>query len=261
MNDNNIQPTEEELKDVFLIKYESHQLIGWGPQMRSYFNYYTPDDYYEAVVQKLVTPGCNWLDVGCGRYIFPSNERLARMLADRCATLVGVDPDETIEENTLVHQRVKTFIEYFETNQKFDLVTLRMAAEHIIDPDRAVYALSQLTKSGGKVIIYTVNRWSPIPIVTWILPFILHHPIKRLLWRTEQKDTFPVSYRMNTRKKLAHLFEKAGFQEYYFTYLDDCRTFSRFRITLFLELSFWKILHIFGFRYPENCLLGVYMRI
>jgi SAM-dependent methyltransferase len=191
--------------------------------MRLRFNYFNPDDYYEATVAKLVKGGCNWLDVGCGRHVFPSNARLARILADRCALLVGVDPDETVNENPFVHQRVNGFIEDYQSTQQFDVITLRMCAEHVAEPDRAVVALSRLTKPCGKVVIYTINRWSPVPIVTWLVPFGLHHPVKRLLWKTEQKDTFPVSYLMNTKKDLHRLFQRHGFREFYFTYLDDCR--------------------------------------
>ena len=99
-----------------------------------------------------------------------------------------------------------------------------------------------------------------VPIVTWIAPFALHHSLKRFLWDTEAKDTFPVAYRMNTRSSLRRLFETHGFRESGFAYLDDCRTLQRFRATLFLELATWRLLHSVGVTYPENCLLGTYER-
>ena len=229
--------------------------------MRLRFNYFTPDDFYEAAVAKFVTRNCNWLDVGCGRHVFPSNPQLARILADRCALLVGVDPDATVKENAFVHQRVNSSVEDYRCDQAFDLVTLRMCAEHVADPDRAVAALSRLTKPGGKVIIYTINRWSPVPIITWLVPFRLHHPFKRVLWKTEEKDTFPVSYLMNTRKELSRLFQRHDFREFHFAYLDDCRTTSRFWVGQLVELVSWKFLKIVGLKYPENCLLGIYVSL
>ena len=90
-----------------------------------------------------------------------------------------------------------------------------------------------------------------MPIVTWIAPFALHHSLKRFLWDTEAKDTFPVAYRMNTRSSLRRLFETHGFRESGFAYLDDCRTLQRFRATLFLELATWRLLHSVGVTYPE----------
>jgi SAM-dependent methyltransferase len=204
---------------------------------------------------------CEWLDVGCGRCVFPSNVNLARVLSNRSAFLVGVDPDETIDENTFVHRRYKTSIENFRFDRAFDLVTLRMVAEHFANPERVVESLSQLTKRGGKVVVYTINRWSAVSIITWLIPFKLHHPIKSLLWGSEEKDTFPVTYRMNTRRALVRLFQRSGFREQYFTYLDDCRSLSRFRPAQFCELCSWRILRALGCRYPENCLLGIYERL
>lgn len=251
---------QRDLEEIFRMRHDDLSRVGWGPRMRVRFNYFTPDEYYEAVVNKLVTKNTSWLDVGCGRHVFPSNTRLARILADRCARLEGVDPDQTIQENLFVHCRNNTAIENFRSERKFDLVTLRMVAEHVGDPDRVLSCLSRLTKPGGKVVIYTINRWSPVPIITWYSPFKLHQPVKRFLWKTEEKDTFPVSYRMNERRVLRSLFERAGFQEREFVYLDDCRSFSRFRITQFLELSLRSLLKAVKLRYPENCLLGIYQR-
>jgi SAM-dependent methyltransferase len=228
--------------------------------MRLRFSHFTPDDYYEAVVSKLITPTSKWLDVGCGRNLFAGNERLARILAARSSLLVGVDPDGTIEENPFVHERAHTAVENYHTHHTFDVVTLRMVAEHVASPDRTVAALARLTKPGGTVVVYTINRWSPVPIVTWIVPFALHHPLKRLLWDTEAKDTFPVTYRINTRRSLRRLFGIHGFRECEFAYLADCRTLGRFRATLFVELATWRLLDSVGVTYPENCLLGIYER-
>ena len=203
--------------------------LGWGPRLRLRFGHHTPDEYYEAVVAKLVDAQCGWLDVGCSSSIFPDNDVLAKILANRCKLLVGIDPDDTLNENPFVHERVKTTIDNFHRSSCFDLVTLRMVAEHLADPKSAVNSLSHLTKPGGKVVVYTVNQWSPVSVIARIAPFRLHHYIKRLLWRIDEKDTFPVTYKMNTRSRLSRLFEENGFREIGFSYLDDCRTLGRFR--------------------------------
>jgi hypothetical protein len=135
-----------------------------------------------------------------------------------------------------------------------------MVAEHIADPEAAVTALARLTKPGGRVVVYTINRWSPVPIITWLTPYRLHHLPKRLLWGADPKDTFPVAYRMNTRGELRRLFERHSFRESEFGYLDDCRTFAGIRALLNLELGLWRCFRALGVTYPENCLLGVYER-
>jgi hypothetical protein len=133
-----------------------------------------------------------------------------------------------------------------------------MVVEYICDPKRTIDILKRMIRPGGKVVIYTVNRWSPVTLISSCIPFSLHHPIKRILWNTEEKDTFPSVYRMNTRENLSELFADGGFTEIYFTYLDDCRMFDKFRLISFLNLHLLRFIKKLKFRYPENCLLAVY---
>jgi SAM-dependent methyltransferase len=253
-------PTEAELDEVFRLKHGAPESYGWMPRAWRRFHYFNPDDVYETLVAKLVTAGCAWMDVGCGRGVFPNNRPLARLLADRCGVLVGVDPDPNLDENPFVHRRVRGTIDRMAWDHPFDVVTLRMVAEHITEPESAVAALARLTRPGGRVVVYTVNRWSPAAIAARVVPFGLHHGIKRFLWGTEERDTFPVAYRMNTRRRLARLFGARGFREVHFAYLDDCRSFGHFRRLHHLELRLWTLLKAVGLRYPETCLLGVYQR-
>src|SRR5262249_21361041 len=136
----------------------------------------------------------------------------------------------------------------------------RMVAEHVAEPSELIETLAGLTRPGGIVIVYTTYKWSPIPLLTQLVPFGLHHPIKRWFWGTEEKDTFPVCCRMNTRRELRWLFENGNFAERKFSYLNDCSTFSKWQALYWVELSAQKIGSRFGIRYPEVCLLGSYAR-
>ena len=259
MNDVTV-PTRNDLDRVFGLKYGDPDRLGWAPAMRLRSGYYNPDDHYEALVASLVGEETRWIDVGCGRDLFPSNRRLARMLADRCALLVGVDPDATIEENPFVHEYERCIMDDYQDSRTFDLITLRMVAEHVPEPRNLIASLLRCTQPGALVVIYTVFRYSPVPIVTGLVPFRLHHPVKKFLWRTEAKDTFPTTFRMNTHPRLRRLFEDGGFDEVLFTRLDDCRTFGRFRSLLATELAVRSLCRRIGLPYPEHCLLGVYRR-
>lgn len=252
--------TQSELIDLFDLKYRASGTLGPDPARRLRFGYFNPDDHYEALLRRLVHHEARWLDVGCGRNLFPSNRALASELSERCKLLVGVDPDATIHENPFVHQKIQGVVQDLGSESRFDLVTLRMVAEHVAEPSKLLDALARMVVPGGLVVIYTINRWSPVPLITSLTPFALHQPIKRVLWRTEAKDTFPTTYRMNTRRELASLFAASGFDESAFWYLDDCRSLARFGILNVLELSLRTLLHRMGLRYPENCLLGVYAR-
>ena len=230
---------------------------GWGPGIRRRFGYYTPEEVYESVLERLITTGCRWLDVGGGRDPLPANRPLAKELSQR-ATLVGVDPDPAIQENPYAQVRVQGRVEDMETSE-FDVITARMVVEHVGDPGAFAGALRRLCARNGVVVLYTVNKWAPVSIVSSLIPFRFHQRIINFLWGPG-RETFPVEYRMNTRGDLSAVMRNAGFEESTFTYLDDCRTLGRFQFGNRLELLLWKSLNAIGLRYPETCLLGVYRR-
>ncbi|MBM3960376.1 MAG: hypothetical protein FJ306_00505, partial [Planctomycetes bacterium] len=98
-------PDAAALRQMVALRYGPPGQRGWGPTLRDAYGYVTPDDVYEALVAGLVAPGMRWLDVGCGRELFPNNPTLAASLSRRCARLVGVDPDPTLQENPWVHEK------------------------------------------------------------------------------------------------------------------------------------------------------------
>lgn len=253
-------PDAPALRQMFARRYGRGPRLGWGPRRRQRSGYYTPDDYYEALVAGLVVPGVQWLDVGCGRELFPNNLGLAEALSKRCRRLVGVDPDPTLWENPWVHEKHACGIDAFDGGGAFDLVTLRMVAEHIDDPAACVQSIARALRPGGLAVVYTVFAGSPMPLLTRLAPMWLRHVVKSWLWGTQPKDTFPTRFRMNTRRTLARWFAGAGMREAAFVRLDDCRTFARFEALLRLELAVWRACRALRVSYPEHCLLGVYRR-
>ena len=141
--------SHRELVDLFDLKYRGSGSLGTDPARRLRFGYFNPDDYYEALLRRLVQSKTRWLDVGCGRNLFPSNRALARELSERAALLVGVDPDATIHENAFVHQKVQGTVQDLGPEARFDLVTLRMVAEHVAEPRTLLDTLARLVVPGG----------------------------------------------------------------------------------------------------------------
>ena len=150
--------------------------------------------------------------------------------------IVAVDPSYNVYANEVVHHRVRCPIEDYLPGRQFDLATMRMVAEHVAEPKKVTSALHRLLRPGGFAIILTVNLYSPITLISRLVPQRLHHPVKKLFWGGEEKDAFPVQYKMNTRGKLARLFEEQGFQERAFLHVDDLALFGRFRYLNYLEI-------------------------
>ena len=261
INVNMTLPSEQDLAALFQRCSGDPASHGWRVRMRHWFGYYATQAWYEAVVDRLVTENSKWIDVGGGKSVFPYNVKLSEELAGRCELLVGVDPSDNINENTVVHQRVQSTIEDFHSEHLFDVATLRMVAEHIESPEPAVESLARLIKPGGHVVIITPHRWSPVSMVASLTPNRWHSFFTHLLWKTKDEDVFPTCYKMNTRKRLQKLFGDHGFQEVGFRHLANCATFHRFRLTCFGELCLWRCLRSLGLHYPENDLLGVYQRV
>jgi SAM-dependent methyltransferase len=247
-------------REVFRIKTEGSHPLGWSPKIRQRFGYFTPDEWYEAAILRLIDTDTEWLDVGCGRGLLPFNPNLERLLSSRCRRLVGVDPDNNIDEHPLLHERYKCAIEDFASERQFDLITLRMVAEHVADPQVAVAALARLSRSGGRVVVYTVSKYSIISLLAAVTPLGLHEYARARLWGSSEQDTFSTAYRMNTRKELLRLFSAVGFVEESFHYLNDCCTLGRWKLPTILELSAERALRRVGIRYPEVCLLGIYRK-
>jgi len=253
-------PDEPSLRQMFHRRYGPTRRLGWGPRMRLDCGYYTPDDVYEALVAGLVVQGISWLDVGCGRELFPNNLGLAEALSKRCARLTGVDPDPTLQENPWVHEKVAGGIDDFDGDGAFDLVTMRMVAEHIDDPRACAESIGRALRPGGLAVVFTVAAISPIPLLTRLAPMGLRHVVKSWLWGTQPKDTFPTRFRMNSRSALQRQFAAAGMREEAFLRLDDCRTFARFKAMSAVELGVMRACRAVGLPYPEHCLLGVYRK-
>ena len=243
------------------IKYGPTGKRGWGTALYERYGYYTPDDHYEAAVDSLVLPGTDWIDVGGGHDIFPSNPRLATELAARCRRVVAVDPSENVHRNPFVRERHQAFLEDFNDAQGFSLATIRMVVEHVANPEKFTARLGELVRPGGKAVVMTVNRWAPVTLISASTPMWFHHFAKSILWKAKEEDTFPVVYKMNTRGRLRGLFEHAGFREVHFQHMDDCRVLARWKATQQAELMAWKLLSSVGLHYPETCLLGVYERV
>src|SRR3954470_9870554 len=247
-------------RTIFQMRLPESGRPGWGVRMRERFGYYTPDEFYEAILLSLVHPGVDWLDVGCSHELFPSNRKLAQVLSARCGWLTRNDPDPAIHRNSWLHHREQCGIEDFETDRRFDLISMRMVAEHIADPDATVAKFGSLARPGGRVVVYTVSRWSPVSLLAAATATSFHRAVKRVAWNTLDDDTFPSVFKMNTRAALRRVFGAHGFAEESFLRLNDCRTLAGWRSTAFAELVCERALRTVGLPYPEACILGVYRR-
>lgn len=255
------RPGRTDIEKHFLQKYGSPESVGWGPKRRYLNNLTLAGDLYECHLEKVVAPGITWVDVGGGSSVLPHNPGLSRELADRCGKLVSVDPSENVLNNPYCHEHSQCFFEDFETADRFDLATLRMVAEHVEHPEKLIDKLQAIMKPGGLVVIYTINKYCPIPLVTRALPFRFHYKIKRIFWGGKEEDTFPIQYKMNSKTDLHNLFYSTNFKLVDFRYIDDTSATINFNILNKLEVLIWRIFKKLQAPYIENNILAVYQAV
>ncbi|MEO1529728.1 MAG: class I SAM-dependent methyltransferase [Planctomycetota bacterium] len=152
----------EDLRSCVDAKVGGFEKLGPGPKRRASYGYYLPAEVYECLVDKMVTPETEWLDVGGGKTVFPQNPGLAQTLADRCMHLAAVDPSDNIATNPYAHETQQALLEDYDTERKFDLITMRMVIEHVADPSSFMAKLHDLLKPGGTCIALTVWKYSPV---------------------------------------------------------------------------------------------------
>jgi 2-polyprenyl-3-methyl-5-hydroxy-6-metoxy-1,4-benzoquinol methylase len=222
--------------------------------------YFSPEDHYEALIDRIVTEKVSWLDVGCGRSPFPNNSNLATELSIRCRRIVGVDPDPSINDNGFVHEQHQLAFEDYFPNSVFDVVTARMVVEHVEDPQKFGAALSRVTSPGSLVVMFTVNWWSLTTLAARFSPIWMHRKLKSALWNSMPRDSFKTEYRMNQREKLRSLMSQAGFMECLFRVLPDASLFWRVPYIRRLELLTYKLALRLRIPYFDTCILAVYRR-
>lgn len=241
--------------------YPDQTQPGWKPMLRRKAGYIKPSEWYQSVVESLVTETTTWVDVGGGHQVFPSNPSLAMKLSQRCKLLVGIDPSENLVRNEFVHQRIQASLEDATLTETFDLATFHMVAEHIEEPAKVCAALSNIVKPGGHVVILTPYKWSLASTVAAIIPNRFHAiAIRSSSTSRVESDVFPTRYRLNTRRDLQKHLSNAGFDEVFFQHVADLSLFQRFRYVLALQLAIWRCCRVLGIRYPESNLLVVYRR-
>lgn len=238
---------------------KSHR--GWRPQVRERFGHVPVSEIYGALLDKLISQGTHWLDVGGGHSVLPTNPSFAEALARRAERLVVVDPSANVHKNHLAHERHQCLLEDYKNPGNFHVATLRMVAEHVTHPTELTRKLAELIRPGGLVAVLTPNKWSPASIGARLIPNSLHPMFTKLMSGRAEEDTFPTVYRMNTRAQLRGVFSQCGFAEERFWWLDDCSVLQQLKSLFVTQLAISRVCGSLGLPFPENVLLGVYRRL
>lgn len=177
---------------------------------------------YEAEIRARLRPGMRVLDLGCGR-----GGALEQLRAAIDHPL-GVDPDH----RSLVEHRLPDLPRAVASAdalplpaQSVDLVLASWVLEHLPQPLDAFREVARVLRPGGALIVLAPGAWSLPALVNRTLRPLQRWLVPRLYGRAEE-DAFPVTYRANTRRRLADLAQRAGLQLDTFRAIEDPTYFA-----------------------------------
>lgn len=203
------------------------------------------------------------VEVGCGRGASVDVGRPGGAWQDLRGPgrrVVGVDLEDAGRDNPVIDEfrLVGPDGRWPLDDASADLAVSDFVLEHVTEPGAFVDELRRVLRPGGVFIARTVSRASPLAMVARAVPNDRHaRPLSRLQPDREERDVFPTTYKMNTRRDLARLLDpgfdwalarRTGLEQY-------VKPWPRLRRAVaqgerYLPTSMWMALVVFARRKP-----------
>jgi ubiquinone/menaquinone biosynthesis C-methylase UbiE len=173
---------------------------------------------YRDLLEAHVKVASRWLDIGCGRRLFPewmpqANEHETRIIRS-ARSAFGIDPDfSSLIDNRTMPVRVLgdgSTLPFAEGS--FDLLTANMVVEHVADPDALLREAHRILKPGGLFVFHTPNLHSYATYLSTLVPESWKKRLVGVIEGRKDEDVFPTHYRMNLPSRIQSLAEKNGFR-------------------------------------------------
>ena len=174
-------------------------------------------------VNALLTPEMSVLDFGAGRGKWADVEQGYKLglttLRGKCREVIGADMDDAIRENPLIDRAIvlKPLERLPFSDDYFDLIVSWAVFEHIENPAFVSEELTRVLKPGGWLCAWTPSKWSYFAIAARIIPKRYHTRVIR--WtssKRQDKDVFPIAYKLNTLNAINRHFGQFDNFSYYY---------------------------------------------
>lgn len=164
---------------------------------------------YREIIAQHIGPGTRVVDIGCGHADFLESVYALTPF------VYGVDPDPlALARNRTVRHPVVGSAENLPLEAgSFDLATMAWVVEHLEHPERAAQEIHRVLRPGGRLVFLTPNAWNYNAWLVRAVPNRFHHLFTRPLYGRQDRDTYPVRYRMNTPRRVEQVLRDAGFRQ------------------------------------------------
>jgi ubiquinone/menaquinone biosynthesis C-methylase UbiE len=173
---------------------------------------------YKEVLERRVKMADRWLDLGCGRRLFPewmpqADEHQLRITSS-ARSVFGIDQDfPSLIDNRIVPMRVAGDCSRLPfADASFNLITANMVIEHVADPDSLLQDTHRILKPGGLLVFHTPNFYSYATFMATLVPESWKKKLVGFIEGRKDEDVFPTHYRMNVPSRIQVLAAKNGFR-------------------------------------------------
>ncbi len=175
---------------------------------RWYPNFRDAGKRYHDLVAAAVTPETVLLDLGCGR------TSLAGAAFQNARQSVGIDLglDDLRCNTTVAHALLANGEALPFASASFDLLTSQWVMEHLVRPECVFREMARVLRPGGQAILFTTNALNYIPLISRLTPAAWQSGVLRRWLKRPERESYPTRFRVNTRRRLAHVAQAAGLE-------------------------------------------------
>jgi len=172
---------------------------------------------YAKLVGKYLTPEARVLDAGCGR------GGIIELYWEAVKQAVGVDSDlDSLSEHRCLEQLVRGNLAKLPfPAASFDVVLCSWVLEHLAQPEVVLEELARVLRTGGHLVLLAPNAWNYLTFAQRLVPGRFQSRLTRTIYDRDDKDTFALAYKANTRRALDSALGRLGLVNEEFHFVGD----------------------------------------